>query len=330
MLTIYMNITEKERNSFINIIIVDFNTIEKTIGYIEDCIAKMCGCDFGFTIVDNSESHESLDYILNTFEVAKEDVIDGKIVKTFHLRGKIVNYIYNGINVGYARGNNLGFNISKMLYDFDYFIISNNDLILPDKFDLTYYVSCFKEHHEIGVIGPEIIGLQNESQSPYKRRSIWQTIIIYSLIWPLNKLLNRLDDYCSDLDMNKNNHMCYWVQGSFLVVNSEAFESAGMFDENTFLYCEEMILAERLDAISKGMYFDNRYKIIHNHGESTKKYYDFFGRERLAFKSKLYYFEHYRHTHRLTIIFAKVCFEIYLVKKQIQFKVKTWKSIILK
>ena len=116
--------------------------------------------------------------------------------------------------------------------------------------------------------------------------------------------------------------MCYWVQGSFLIVNREAFEKAGMFDENTFLYCEEMILAERMNRISKGMYYDNKYKLIHNHGESTKKYFDFFKRERLAFKSKTYYFTQYRHTKRLTILLAKVCSEIYLFKKHIHFKVK--------
>ena len=152
----YTNITEKKRNEFVNIIIVDFNTIKKTIEYMEDCIKKMYGCDFGFTIVDNSEGNDSLNYIINAYEIEKEYIVDGKVVKIFSLCGKTVNYIYNGTNVGYARGNNLGFNISKVIYNFDYFIISNNDLILPEKFDLTHYIDCFKNYHEIGVIGPEM------------------------------------------------------------------------------------------------------------------------------------------------------------------------------
>jgi GT2 family glycosyltransferase len=48
---------------------------------------------------------------------------------------------------------------------------------------------------------------------------------------------------------------CYWVSGCFMIIKSIDYINAEYFDENTFLYGEEMILAERLKKINRSMYF---------------------------------------------------------------------------
>ena len=64
---------------------------------------------------------------------------------------------------------------------------------------------------------------------------------------------------------------CYWVSGCFMLVKSKAFFEVNMFDDHTFLYGEESILAERLKTVNKFMYIFPKVEIIHFEGGTTKK-----------------------------------------------------------
>ena len=91
-----------------------------------------------------------------------------------------------------------------------------------------------------------------------------------------------------------------------------------MFDSSTFLYAEEKILAERMKAIGKGIYYDPSVSVIHAHGSTTKKYAK---NKILKWQkdSNLYYYRVYRHTPNRVLFMAKLTNSLVRLKKRLLF-----------
>ena len=55
------------------------------------------------------------------------------------------------------------------------------------------------------------------------------------------------------------------------MISSEAYRAAGGFDEDTFLYCEEIIISERLHAKGYKNYLLTTEEYQHHHSVSVNK-----------------------------------------------------------
>jgi len=60
------------------------------------------------------------------------------------------------------------------------------------------------------------------------------------------------------------------LPGSFFVIKMEPFKQIGYFDENTFLYYEEVILAKKLMNAGYKQAVDFESFFIHNHEERNR------------------------------------------------------------
>jgi hypothetical protein len=74
---------------------------------------------------------------------------------------------------------------------------------------------------------------------------------------------------------------CDWVSGTALFIKKDLFEKLGGFDENFFMYFEDMDLGKRVRSLGKKVLFFPDFKIFHKGGESwgdfrlqKKHYYD--------------------------------------------------------
>ena len=84
------------------------------------------------------------------------------------------------------------------------------------------------------------------------------------------------------------------VHGSMLMVAGGAFMACGGYDENVFLYQEEMILGQRMRAAGykSVLVLGDFYR--HQHSASiSRSFRDELTRQRLRERSVLYYLEHY-------------------------------------
>lgn len=305
----------------VTIIVVDYNSLEKTLEYIKCIFDKITGCVISCVIVDNSDEPRIKKILTKNNIDFNRIVLDDEEYISFMINGFKVIYYLSRNNGGYAKGNNTGYRIADRYFKPEYIIFSNNDLKINDRsIDFTHYMNIFEMNSEVSVIGPRIIGLHGELQSPYKKTSIWNSVIAYNLLWPLHKLGIPLFKF-DDLMKSDKSSFCYWVQGSFFIIKSIDFKNINGFDENTFLYCEEMILAERLKKIDKKMYYDNRYTLIHEHGGSTKKSMRLLDREKKSLDSRMYYYRNYMGVNSLTIYLGYMSFYIYCLKKKIQIMV---------
>ena len=63
------------------------------------------------------------------------------------------------------------------------------------------------------------------------------------------------------------------VKGFAMFLNMEKFSNIGFFDENIFLYLEEIDLCKRIKNINEKIFTDSSIEIFHSGGESVNKYF---------------------------------------------------------
>jgi len=109
------------------------------------------------------------------------------------------------------------------------------------------------------------------------------------------------------------------------MVKADAFNKAGMFDPNTFLYSEEPILAEKMLAVGYRNYFFAGSHVIHGHGGATSDYFAWKRGMQISFKSDIYYFKNYKKVNCLTLWLTAVANFWYLsVCLELAKRIKEW------
>jgi GT2 family glycosyltransferase len=231
-------------------------------------------------------------------------------------------------NLGYAKGNNLGASLLLELFEIDYLLFSNTDIVCADENVLETLVELAQLHPEVGMIGPKILGLDGKDQSPSRYMSIWFKYTLPWLMYPFAiPLIKR--GFFKDVVQGASDGPCYRVSGSFMVTSAKAFRLVGGFDPETFLYAEEEILAERMLSKGFGAFFCSRTFVIHEHGGVVRKFLSSRKSYETSFKSEMYYYSRYKGTNKITRLmacFAKMLFlNLYLpIVKTMSSYMKMW------
>ena len=148
-----------------------------------------------------------------------------------------LNCILAGENLGYAKGNNLG--LSKV--QSEYALILNPDAIL-DKNTLDNFLQSANNLKDFAIIGPA-----------------------------------KQDEY-SKIDIHADKEQVFQVnslKGFAMFLNLKQFDKIGLFDENFFIYLEEIDLCKRLRSQNKKIYLDKKVVIHHIGGSSHNKQIEF-------------------------------------------------------
>jgi GT2 family glycosyltransferase len=228
-----------------SIIIVNY----KSSRLVADCLRSLGAASRSYEVivVDNFSQDDSEEVILKEFPWVK--------------------WIQMGYNSGFARANNAGIRASSgsivLLLNPD--TLDQNNAIdrCYDRFHSTSYIACTVQ--VLGLDGdPQISGnyfmkggLNHLMALPYTGR----------LIRRLGLLLNVKK---TNVPQAKGNVEVDWITGAFMMVKKEAIGKAGLFDEDFFLYSEEIEWCYRLGKVGK-MYVDGELHIIHLEGGSANK-----------------------------------------------------------
>lgn len=128
-------------------VILHYQTYSDTETCVES-IFKSCGTNLHIIIVDNGSPNCS-----------------GEELERKYQSNSCVTVIKTGENLGFARGNNVGFRMAKQA-GADFIILMNNDLILKDSGFLHTLKSLYLTK-KYAVLGPNIISLvDNQQQNP--------------------------------------------------------------------------------------------------------------------------------------------------------------------
>lgn len=286
------------------VIILNWNRSEQTTELINNYMQVEKNIELCFIIVDNRSSDEErkklLDYSKsNDFIVLEEKDLNKSNFDQNHMKYTI----FLNENYGYAIGNNYGLKMAKQL-GFTYSLISNNDIII-EKPLIELLMNELEADKQLALIGPKIIGIDGEQQGPYNKPTLFDQFWV-PLFLPFFMIINKLtvNSITKKLAV-KNERYPYRVMGCFMLLKTDIMDEVGYFDENTFLYAEELILSEKLIAKGYKTGYNPNVYIKHMHGFSTE---DLGNRKKfnLNLQSDLYYFKKYRNYSNFKLFLIKI------------------------
>lgn len=277
----------------IAVVVINFGSPDLTIRFVKNECAKI-QTEYAVIVVDNASTDES--YTLLTKELPQ-----AHILRCFD-------------NQGFARGNNQGAEYAISLLRPSHILFSNNDILFKDENVVDALLTQMIIHPEVGIMGPQVLGLDGSRQSPNPEKSFAQCYIIPTwgrLIYKketLNKILKA--DYRESAQAGP----CAWVSGCFFMVNACYFEKVRGFDPGTFLYGEEQILSARFYRIGKSVYFYPQVTVIHEHGLTSHKYFSKVSIRLMTFESLSYFYRKYVGTPAWVILFGKITMWINILR----------------
>ena len=189
-------------------------------------------------VVDNSSSDDSCEILNNKFPFVK--------------------LIQNDKNVGFSKANNLGVSKAKGKY----ICILNPDTVLQENtFDVI--LKFYKSNQKVGFVGCHMLDGNGTFLEESKR-------VVPSIFSSFMKVLGVSKFYYSALDKDKRGYVDI-LAGAFMFVEKTIYDSLKGFDEDYFMYGEDIDLSYK--ALKKGYlnYYLGDVKIIHFKGESTDK-----------------------------------------------------------
>ncbi|WP_027203390.1 glycosyltransferase [Butyrivibrio fibrisolvens] len=280
-----------ERNY--SMIIVDYNTIAATVSYIKYCKSALISKgNIGYIIVDNSEDASGLEYLKQHYELSSVKEMDKGQIYSFELEGISVYYYATYENLGYAKGNNLGAELSYSLFGDSIFVFSNNDILFEGKLNLDIAGDKFTK--DVAVVGPDILEGDKHLNPMYKKS------LMNCLYGNMIKALQRkVEDH-------------YTFSGCFWFFDSVLFKQVGGFDPNTFLYFEEYIIEERIRRAGLKMVYCPEVTVIHDHDYKKETPQHFEKVSRLFLKSLCYYAREYKGVSNIKMGFIKYPYLIIL------------------
>lgn len=297
------------------VVIIDFLSAARTNKFVADFRNQKTELKPVFIIVDNAGDAENQSKLTVEMRLCKvPGFSEGKV---FCNTDEDIYVIIPGENLGFAKGNNVGFNLAQLLFRPQWVLFSNNDIQFTDGFRMDALIQDMINNPKIGVIGPKVVGLDGKPQTPCKELDLYQRWWKKLFLWPLDRLIYKIIKRTvipSDLEDSAKSGQVYRLIGAFLLCDGDKFIQVGQFDECTFLYAEELILAERMRNSGYITYYESNVELIHEGGYTTKKKFVPISKVAQRLESELYYYEKYKHVNRFEINMTKLLFKVYKTK----------------
>jgi len=231
----------------ISVIIVSYNVKE----FLYQCLVSLRkaleGIRSEIVVIDNN----SVD---GTPIVVEESFPDVKLIR-------------NDKNYGFARACNQGLKITRGKY----ILFLNPDTIIQED-TIRTMLSFFEDHGDAGAAGCKILNSDGTLQLPCRRSFpspfvAFTKLVGLSRLFPQSRLFGRYNLTYLDPD---EVYPVDAVSGSFMMIRREVYEKIGGFDENFFMYGEDLDYCYRINKAGWRVYYVPLTKIIHYKGESAK------------------------------------------------------------
>jgi GT2 family glycosyltransferase len=227
-----------ERNPEVSIILVNYNDRPN----LEDCLLSLRqnvqGIDFEIIVVDNNSSDGSQDFVEKEYPRAK--------------------LIRNQENLGFAKANNLGIKESKG----EFILFLNTDTVIYPQ-TLENLLKEMREDSRIGAVGPALLRGKNAYQISFGKKVSFLRELIQKCL--LNSFLKLW------LKISLKKRVVGWLSGACFLTRKDVLEKVGTYDENFFLYFEDIDLCYRMKKKGYKLLFLPQARIFHRGGATTLK-----------------------------------------------------------
>lgn len=283
-------------NKSVCVVILNYQTYTDTINYVNS-LKDQKGIELHILIVDNCSPNNSYDHLSNYFDSDTD-----------------VEVIKSARNGGYAYGNNYGLrHIEKR--GFEYIVISNNDIEISDQYLMKKLIEEYSHFENVAFIAPLM-----RTKGKVSKFSAWKLpSFIDDCIQSLrltNYLFGRKLQYDFKLFSDQPQKVdC--LSGAFFLGKYEIFTRVNFFDEGTFLYGEEIILALRLKSIGLSNFIIPKLDYHHQNSKTISSLLTIYRTHKHLTDSRLYYHSKYFGASFVKLYFLKFlhyfwCMETFL------------------
>lgn len=227
----------------LSVIILNYNVRY----FLEQCVLSVQkaleNIDSEIIVIDNNSSDDSCEMMQQLFPNVK--------------------LIENKENLGFPKGNNIGVAQAKG----DYICILNPDTVVAEN-TFSKILNTKNWHLNTGIIGCKLIdGTGNFL--PESKRGVPTPWVSFTKIFGLYKVSNLFGKYYAQhLTENQSGNVAILV-GAFMVMQRELYNEIGGFDENCFMYSDDIDLSYMVLQKGKYNYYFHETSVIHYKGEST-------------------------------------------------------------
>jgi len=222
---------------------------------------------------DTSEFLKSLDNLdtknLDILKLVVDNGSDISVRKSIE-KYKDVIWIQTGKNLGFSGGFNRGMKYAKE-WGADYFLIINNDTLLPDPTILHKLIDVFNKHSNAGVVSAKILFAPNfEFQNNYKPKDVGNVIwyaggnFDWNNVRSVHRGIDEVD--AGQFDLTEKTE---FISGCCVLVKKEVLEKVGYFEEKLFAYYEDSDWIERIKRADYEQWYCGSTYIYHKVSRTT-------------------------------------------------------------
>ena len=176
-----------------------------------------------------------------------------------------IKLIENAANLGFPKGNNIAVAEAKG----EYICILNPDTVVAED-TFTKILAFAEKQTNLGIVGCKLIDGTGKFL-PESKRGIPTPWVAFTKIFGLYKIAKVFGKYyASHLSENQTGKVEILV-GAFMVMKRNLYNEIGGFDENCFMYSDDIDLSYRFLLKGKHNYYFHETTVIHYKGESTVK-----------------------------------------------------------
>ena len=252
----------------LSVIILNYNVRY----FLEQCLFSvqraLDGIDAEIIVIDNASSDDSCDMVKAKFPQ--------------------VTLIENTTNFGFPKGNNLGVAQAKG----DYVCILNPDTVVAeDTFVKILNAHLPMPNSQRGIIGCKLIDGSGKFL-PESKRGIPTPWVAFTKMFGLYKISNAFGAYYAQhLTENESGKVDILV-GAFMLMPRKLYLEVGGFDEDCFMYSDDIDLSYMVLKSGKSNYYFHETSVIHYKGESTVR--DGTYRKRFQDAMQFFYAKHFK------------------------------------
>lgn len=235
-------------NLDLSISILSYNTKKTTLECLESLIKHTKDVSYEIIVVDNGSTDGSVEAL-----------------KEYSKRHNHITFIDVGENLGFGRGNNLAAKKAKGKY----LLFLNSDTIFIDN-SLKKAVDEVKKISNLGVYSCKLLNTDKTTQASGGYFPDLCNVLAWQLfIDDLPLLGSVIPSFHPKTNIYGKSVKVDWVTGAFMIVPMEVFHLSGGFDENIFMYTEEMELTYRISKLGYQTVYSPHPSIIHLGGVSS-------------------------------------------------------------
>jgi len=262
----------------LSIVIISFNTEKLLKNCLDSILKNTANLRYEIIVVDNASLDASV-----------------QVVEKLQKRFKNIKLIKNKENLGFSGANNLGIKVAKGKF----ILLLNSDTIIHDNL-LFEMIGWMQKNPKAGIVS---CNLKNKDGSLQGTGGYFPTLSrVFSwmfflddipfldyIIKPFHPMHEKSPIYRGNHFYRKERQLD-WVTGAFMLIRKEVFEDVGYFDEDYFMYTEEVDLCFRAKKAGWEIWYLPNWSITHFGGASSSREFPIIS----EYKSvKLFYKKHF-------------------------------------